>query len=105
MVDVGDKPVTQRTADAGGRLRCPADTLALVRTGETPKGEEALPGFTMHAHARTSGQTGMQMEGLTAVAVACLTLFDMLKTVDRTMEIGAIPVDAKRGGRSGAWRV
>ena len=44
------------------------------------------------------------MEALTAISVACLTLFDMLKAVDREMEIGGITVTAKSGGRSGGWR-
>ena len=49
------------------------------------------------------GQTGVEMEALTAVSVACLTLFDMLKAIDRSMEIGAIRVTAKEGGKSGSW--
>ena len=142
MVDVGDKAVTRRVADAAGVLRCAPATLALVRAGEAPKGnviataelagvmaakqtsaliplchplplsqvvveialDEALPGFAVTARVRTTGQTGVEMEALTAVSVACLTLFDMLKAVDKGMEIGAIRVTAKEGGRSGAWQ-
>ncbi|MBW8755223.1 MAG: cyclic pyranopterin monophosphate synthase MoaC [Sphingomonadales bacterium] len=142
MVDVSDKPVTLRTAEGRGQLRCAPATLALVRSGETPKGnvigtaelagvmaakqtatliplchplpltqvvveivlDESLPGFAVTARVRTSGQTGVEMEALTGVSVACLTLFDMLKAVDRTMEIGAIRVVAKAGGRSGSWQ-
>jgi cyclic pyranopterin phosphate synthase len=47
--------------------------------------------------------TGVEMEALTAVSVACLTLFDMLKAIDRTMSIGGIEVTAKTGGKSGSW--
>lgn len=65
--------------------------------------DESLPGFTIRGEVRTSGQTGVEMEALTAVSVAGLTLFDMLKAVDKTMEIGAIRVTAKSGGRSGDW--
>ncbi|MDF8334699.1 cyclic pyranopterin monophosphate synthase MoaC [Novosphingobium cyanobacteriorum] len=141
MVDVGDKPVTTRQAEARGELRCLPETLAAVRAGNTPKGsviataelagvmaakrtadliplchplaltkvvveiaiDDALPGFTLRAEVRTSGQTGVEMEALTAVSVGALTLFDMLKAVDRTMTIGAIRVTAKSGGRSGDW--
>ncbi|MCI1270034.1 MAG: cyclic pyranopterin monophosphate synthase MoaC [Sphingobium sp.] len=141
MVDVGDKPVTTRQAEARGELRCLPETLAAVRAGTTPKGsviataelagvmaakrtadliplchplaltkvaveiviDDALPGFTLRAEVRTSGQTGVEMEALTAVSVAALTLFDMLKAVDKTMTIGAIRVTAKSGGRSGDW--
>ena len=63
----------------------------------------SLPGFIVEAVVRTEGRTGVEMEALTAVSVACLTLFDMLKAVDRTMTIGAIHVTAKEGGKSGAW--
>jgi cyclic pyranopterin phosphate synthase len=65
--------------------------------------DESLPGFTIRAEVRTSGQTGVEMEALTAVSVAGLTLFDMLKAIDKTMTIGAIRVTAKSGGRSGDW--
>jgi len=62
-----------------------------------------LPGFRVTASVRTTGQTGVEMEALTAVGVACLTLFDMLKAVDRTMAIDGIRVTRKSGGRSGDW--
>lgn len=65
--------------------------------------DDALPGFVLRAEVRTSGQTGVEMEALTAVSVAALTLFDMLKAVDKAMVIGAIRVTAKSGGRSGEW--
>lgn len=62
-----------------------------------------LPGFRIEAKVKTSGQTGVEMEALTAVTVACLTLFDMLKAVDRTMVIEGVRVVQKSGGRSDAW--
>lgn len=66
--------------------------------------EDALPGFRVAAEVRTNAVTGVEMEALTAVTVACLTLFDMLKAVDRTMVIGAIEVTGKTGGKSGDWQ-
>ena len=66
--------------------------------------DDALPGFAVAATVRTEGRTGAEMEALTAVSVACLTLFDMLKAVDREMMIGEIRVVAKQGGRSGDWQ-
>ena len=65
--------------------------------------EDALPGFTITAEAKTNGPTGVEMEALTAVSVAALTLFDMLKAVDKEMEIGAIRVVEKSGGTTGDW--
>jgi cyclic pyranopterin phosphate synthase len=65
--------------------------------------DQSLPGFRIDAEARTKAETGVEMEALTAVAVAGLTLFDMLKAVDRTMVIGGIEVTAKSGGTSGDW--
>ncbi len=141
MVDVGDKPVTDRRATAEGRLLCSAETLAMLKEGRTPKGEviataelagvmaakqtanliplchplpltkvsveitadESLPGLRVEAEVRSRGQTGVEMEALTAVSVACLTLFDMLKAVDKHMAIDGIRVTAKEGGRSGDW--
>jgi len=61
-------------------------------------------GFEIEAIVRTSGQTGVEMEALTAVAVAALTLYDMVKAVDKAVVIGEIRLIAKSGGRSGSWR-
>jgi cyclic pyranopterin phosphate synthase len=66
--------------------------------------DDALPGFGIASEVRTNGVTGVEMEALTAVSVAALTLFDMLKAIDRTMVIGGIEVTSKSGGRSGDWR-
>jgi len=141
MVDVSDKPSTNRTARASGELRCTTETLEIVQVGAAPKGSVIttaelagimaakrtaeliplchpvpltkvavsieiavdLPGFHISAVCRTTGPTGVEMEALTAVSVAALTLFDMLKAVDRSMKIGKIRVDSKSGGQSGDW--
>jgi cyclic pyranopterin phosphate synthase len=61
-------------------------------------------GFTIEARVRTTAQTGVEMEALTAVAVAALTIYDMLKAVDREMVIGEIALIEKSGGKSGHYR-
>jgi cyclic pyranopterin phosphate synthase len=60
-------------------------------------------GYLIESRVRTSGQTGVEMEALTAVAVAALTIYDMLKALDKTMVIGEIFVVEKKGGRSGHY--
>jgi cyclic pyranopterin phosphate synthase len=77
--------------------------LPLTKAGLTIVIDDELPGFRIAAEVRTHAPTGVEMEALTAVSVAGLTLFDMLKAVDRTMEIGGIRVTAKTGGKSGDW--
>ena len=77
--------------------------LALTHVDVKIDDDNGLPGFRVSAEVRTVGQTGVEMEALTAVSVACLTLFDMLKAVDRTMVIEGIRVTEKSGGRSGSW--
>ena len=66
--------------------------------------DPALPGFRVRAEVKTTARTGVEMEALTAVAVACLTLFDMLKAIDKSMTIMGVRVQAKYGGRSGAYK-
>ena len=66
--------------------------------------DEALPGLRVTAAATVSGKTGVEMEALRAVSVACLTIYDMAKALDRGMVIGAIRLIEKSGGRSGHWR-
>jgi cyclic pyranopterin phosphate synthase len=66
--------------------------------------DEKLPGVHVRAEVKVGGQTGVEMEALTAVSVACLTIYDMLKAVDRFMTIEAIGMTEKRGGKSGDWR-
>jgi cyclic pyranopterin monophosphate synthase len=140
MVDVGDKPVTQREAVARGTIALSAAARRLVRSGQVKKGDplqiariagimaakrtsELVPlchplaltsvavdltptrtGYTIEARVRTSGQTGVEMEALTAVSVAALTIYDMLKAVDREMVISDIRLMEKRGGASGTYR-
>jgi cyclic pyranopterin phosphate synthase len=77
--------------------------LGLTKVAVTIEIDEAMPGFAVGAEVRTVGQTGVEMEALTAVSVACLTLFDMLKAVDKSMIIEDIRVVEKSGGRSGSW--
>ncbi|WP_409432702.1 cyclic pyranopterin monophosphate synthase MoaC [Litorimonas sp. RW-G-Af-16] len=62
-----------------------------------------LPGLKVKAETKTAGQTGVEMEALTAVSVACLTIYDMLKAVDKHMVIGEIKLLEKQGGKSGDW--
>ena len=142
MVDVSDKPVTDRMAVAVGAVRMSAETLTLVSEGRAKKGDvlavarlagimaakrtaeliplchplpitrvaleltadPALPGVRIEARVKTSGQTGVEMEALTAVSVAALTVYDMCKAVDRGMHLEAIRVVAKSGGKSGTFR-
>ena len=142
MVDVGDKPVTERTAEAEGAVRMSreafdaiaasavekgdvltvaqvAGTMAAKRTGELiplchPLGldhvaveamlDPALPGVRIRARVSVRGRTGVEMEALTAVAVACLTVYDMAKAIDRGMVIEDVRLVAKTGGTRGDWR-
>jgi cyclic pyranopterin monophosphate synthase len=66
--------------------------------------DEALPGLKVRAEARCVGPTGVEMEALTAVAVACLTVYDMAKAIDRGMSVEGVRLIEKRGGKSGDWR-
>ena len=74
--------------------------LSFVDVVLTPRRD----GFEIEARVRTKGPTGVEMEALTAVSVAALTIYDMVKAVDKAMEIGAIRLVEKRGGRSGDYR-
>ena len=140
MVDVGDKPITDRVAVARGTITMSRAAVRLIRAGAVKKGDplqtarlagilaakqtssliplcHPLPlssvnieliararGYEIEATVRTTSQTGVEMEALTAVAVAALTIYDMLKAVDKTMVIGDIRVMLKSGGRSGTYR-
>jgi cyclic pyranopterin phosphate synthase len=140
MVDVSEKPITSRLAEARGRFRMTPAAMRLVRQGKLPKGAveetarlagilaakrtaEVIPlchpillahvdvslqprrdGFVIRARVRTSSQTGAEMEALHAVAVAALTVYDMVKAVDRAARIEALEVVAKSGGKTGPWR-
>lgn len=137
MVDVGDKPVTQRVARAGAKVRMAPSTLELVRTGGTRKGDvlavaqvagimaakrtwELVPmchqiplsgvdisfsfedwGIEILSVARCKGETGVEMEALTAASVAALTIYDMCKSHQRDMVIDEVCLLEKDGGRSG----
>ncbi len=76
--------------------------LAKISVDLTP--DDALPGVRVSATAKVAGRTGVEMEALTAVAVACLTVYDMVKAVDRFMRIEAIGLVEKKGGKSGHWK-
>jgi len=134
MVDVSAKRVTEREAIAEGRVLMQSGTLDLVRKGNAKKGDvlgtakrtheliplchplvisqveidlapdAKLPGIVVKARIKVAGRTGVEMEALTAVAVACLTIYDMVKAVDRGMRIEGIRLIEKRGGRSGHYR-
>lgn len=65
--------------------------------------DPALPGLRVEAMVKVLGQTGVEMEALTAVSIACLTIYDMLKAADRFMQIGGIGMVEKIGGKSGDW--
>ena len=139
MVNVGDKPVTDRVAVACGEIRIAEATLDRIREGGFGKGDvlgvarlagimgakqtagliplchplgldhiavdlemdETLPGVRITATCRVTGRTGIEMEAMTAVSVAALTIYDMCKAVDRGMQIGAIRLTHKSGGKSG----
>jgi cyclic pyranopterin phosphate synthase len=96
-----------------------AGTLAAKRTGDLiplchPLGldlvqvearlEPGLPGVQIRATARATGHTGVEMEALTAVTVACLTVYDMVKAVDRQMSISEVRLVSKTGGTRGDWQ-
>jgi cyclic pyranopterin phosphate synthase len=66
--------------------------------------DNSLPGLRVAVEAVVTGKTGVEMEALTAVSVACLTIYDMLKAVDRAMRIEGVELVEKQGGKSGDWR-
>ena len=81
---------------------CHPVSLSKVSIDISP--DEALPGLAVRAETRCIGPTGVEMEALTAVSVACLTIYDMAKAVDRGMRIEGVRLIEKRGGKSGEWR-
>ena len=78
--------------------------LALEKITVDIEPDSSLPGLRVTATAKLAGKTGVEMEALTAVSVACLTIYDMAKAADRGMTITDIRLEAKSGGRSGDWR-
>jgi len=139
MVDIGDKPETERIAVATGEVHMRPDTLAAIQAGSLKKGDvlsvaqiagvlaakrtseliplchplpinqvvveiepdSEIPGVSITVTVRTTGKTGVEMEALTAVAVAALTVYDMAKAVEKTMRIQNIRLVEKHGGQSG----
>jgi cyclic pyranopterin phosphate synthase len=106
----GDVLGVARLAGIMGAKRC-ADLIPLchplpitkVSVDLTP--DETLPGVRIRAEVRTTGQTGVEMEALTAASVAALTVYDMLKAAERSMTITATRVVLKDGGKSGRYQV
>jgi cyclic pyranopterin monophosphate synthase len=78
--------------------------LALTKIALDLTPDDALPGIVVRAEVKTHGQTGVEMEALTGVSVACLTIYDMAKAADRGMRIEGVRLIEKRGGKSGNWR-
>lgn len=78
--------------------------LMLTKVAVDIREDRALPGLRVEAMAKLTGRTGVEMEALTAVSIACLTIYDMAKAADREMEIGGIRLVEKSGGRSGDYR-
>ena len=142
MVDVSEKPATERLAAAEGRVVMNNATLELILSGNAKKGDvlgtariagimaakrsseliplchplaisrvtvditpdHAIPGCIVRASVKVSGPTGVEMEALTAVSVACLTIYDMIKAVERGARIEGIHLVEKSGGKSGHYR-
>lgn len=141
MVDVGEKPVSARSASASGHITMKRDTFKAIQDNTLAKGDvlpvarlagiqaakrtaeliplchplplsgievlvnldEALPGVRVESSVKTTAQTGVEMEALTAVSVALLAVYDMAKAMDRTMVIGDIVLREKRGGTKGDY--
>ena len=142
MVDVSEKPATERMAVAEGRVVMSKATLDLILSGDAKKGDvlgtariagimaakrtheliplchplaiskvtvditpdAKLPGCIVRASVKVTGPTGVEMEALTAVSVACLTIYDMVKAAERGVRIEAIHLVEKTGGKSGHYR-
>lgn len=78
--------------------------LLLTKVAVDIEPDESLPGLRVRATARVTGKTGVEMEALTAASVACLTIYDMAKAVDKAMVLTGIRLIEKTGGKSGTWR-
>ena len=113
MVDVGAKKTTDRAATAAGSIIMSAEAFAAVQNGRISKGDVltvATAAGIMDAKrlriccrctAKCSGQTGVEMEALTGVSTALLTVYDMCKAIDKEMKIEAVYLAEKSGGKSG----
>src|SRR3569623_2054149 len=110
MVDVSAKPATQRRAVATGRIAMSPEAAAVNRDHPLPITSAASDfilddsGVTATATITTTGKTGVEMEAMTAVSVALLTIYDMAKAIDKGMVIGGVRLLEKSGGKSGEWR-
>ena len=105
----GDVIATARIAGVMAAKRTPdliplCHTIQLTDVGVDIEADRSLPGLRVRAWASTTGRTGVEMEALTAVSVALLTIYDMGKAIDRGMEIGSVRLMEKRGGGSGDWK-
>jgi cyclic pyranopterin phosphate synthase len=78
--------------------------LAISRVAIDIDSDRKLPGFVVRASVKVTGQTGVEMEALTAVSVACLTIYDMVKALERGMHIEGVRLIEKSGGQSGRYR-
>ncbi len=78
--------------------------LLLTKVAVDIEPDESLPGLRVRATARVTGKTGVEMEALTAASVACLTIYDMAKAIDKAMVLTGIRLLEKTGGKSGTWR-
>lgn len=97
VAEIAGVMAAKRTAD----LIPLCHPIALSKIGVTVEADEANSSLLVTAQAKTTGQTGVEMEALTAVSVACLTIYDMLKATDREMVIEGIALLEKSGGSSG----
>lgn len=77
--------------------------IPLTDIGVDVEVDRSIPGLRVQAWASSRGRTGVEMEALTAAAVALLTLYDMAKSIDRSMEISGVRLTARSGGKSGSW--
>ena len=141
MVDVSDKAITDRIAEAVGHIKMAQETYDIIVENRAEKGDvlgvarlagimgckktseliplchplpitkvaidlmpdPSLPGVRIRATVKTTGQTGVEMEALTAVSTAALTVYDMTKAMDKSMQISGIEVSLKDGGKSGRY--
>ncbi len=105
----GDVIATARIAGIMAAKKVP-DLIPLCHPIEISKitldiqPDSSLPGYIVRATTKVMGRTGVEMEALTACSVACLTIYDMAKSVDRGMEIGPVKLVEKSGGKSGHWK-
>jgi cyclic pyranopterin phosphate synthase len=105
----GDALVAARIAGVMGAKRTSdliplCHPISLTDAGVELEIDRSLPGIRVSAWASTRGRTGVEMEALTAVTVALLTIYDMAKALDRGMQISDVRLTEKRGGKSGDWK-